>query len=47
MIFVQDEYSAAEKDVLRPLPYWMDQTQGKFVRVFHGVVFDAVVDLRQ
>ena len=45
--FVQDNHSSSKKGVLRGLHYQTQQTQGKLVRVCHGVVFDVVVDLRQ
>jgi dTDP-4-dehydrorhamnose 3,5-epimerase len=45
--FVQDNHSSSKKGVLRGLHYQMEQTQGKLVRVYHGTVFDVVVDLRQ
>lgn len=45
--FVQDNHSSSTKGVLRGLHYQMEQTQGKLVRVCHGVVFDVALDLRQ
>jgi dTDP-4-dehydrorhamnose 3,5-epimerase len=45
--FVQDNHSSSKKGVLRGLHYQMEQTQGKLVRVCHGAVFDAAVDLRK
>ena len=45
--FVQDNHSSSKKGVLRGLHYQTEQTQGKFVRVCLGSVFDVVVDLRE
>ena len=45
--FVQDNHSSSKKGVLRGLHYQAEQTQGKLVRVCHGVVFDVSVDLRE
>ena len=45
--FVQDNHSSSKKGILRGLHYQMEQTQGKLVRVSHGVVFDVTVDLRE
>ncbi|QJR09027.1 dTDP-4-dehydrorhamnose 3,5-epimerase [Usitatibacter rugosus] len=45
--FVQDNHSRSVKGVLRGLHYQIEQAQGKLVRVAHGEVFDAVVDLRR
>jgi dTDP-4-dehydrorhamnose 3,5-epimerase len=45
--FVQDNHSKSTKGTLRGLHYQQTQTQGKFVRVTSGSVFDVVVDMRQ
>ena len=44
--FVQDNHSRSTQGVLRGLHYQMTQTQGKFVRVASGAVFDVAVDIR-
>ncbi|HNR03596.1 MAG TPA: dTDP-4-dehydrorhamnose 3,5-epimerase [Bacillota bacterium] len=46
MIFVQDNQSSSGKGVLRGLHLQKERPQGKLVRVLHGEVFDAAVDLR-
>lgn len=45
--FVQDNQSMSTKGVLRGLHYQTTQTQGKFVRVIKGEVYDVAVDLRK
>jgi dTDP-4-dehydrorhamnose 3,5-epimerase len=45
--FVQDNYSRSCRGVLRGLHYQIRQSQGKFVRVVAGEVFDVAVDLRR
>jgi dTDP-4-dehydrorhamnose 3,5-epimerase len=45
--FVQDNYSRSAKNVLRGLHYQIRQTQGKFVYVAIGSVFDVAVDVRR
>ena len=46
VVFVQDNHSASHRGVLRGLHYQVQHPQGKLVRVTHGEVFDAVVDIR-
>ena len=46
-VFVQDNHSGSERNVLRGLHYQVAQPQGKLARVIHGEVFDVVVDLRR
>ena len=45
--FVQDNHSRSVKGVLRGLHYQIKQPQGKLIRVIHGEIFDAVVDIRR
>ncbi len=46
--FVQDNYSKSKKGVIRGMHYQLDpMAQGKLVRVVHGKIFDAVIDLRK
>ncbi len=45
--FVQDNHSRSAQWTLRGLHFQIQHTQGKLVRVTHGSVYDAVVDLRQ
>ena len=47
VVFVQDNHSRSEKNVLRGLHYQIRQPQGKLVRVTQGDVFDVAVDLRR
>jgi len=46
-VFVQDNHSRSEKNVLRGLHYQVLQPQAKLVRVVRGAVFDVAVDLRR
>ena len=46
--FVQENHSRSIKGVLRGLHYQLPpKAQGKLVRVIHGEIFDAVVDIRK
>ena len=45
--FVQDNVSVSSRHTLRGLHYQIANQQGKLVRVLHGEIFDAVVDLRR
>ncbi|OFJ49545.1 dTDP-4-dehydrorhamnose 3,5-epimerase [Janthinobacterium lividum] len=47
VIFLQDNHSRSEKNVVRGLHYQIQQPQGKLVRVTAGEVFDVAVDLRK
>lgn len=44
--FVQDNHSFSSKGVLRGLHYQMQHTQGKYIRILSGEVFDVAVDMR-
>jgi dTDP-4-dehydrorhamnose 3,5-epimerase len=46
-VFVQDNQSSSQKNVLRGLHYQIQNPQGKLVRVIAGEVFDVAVDLRK
>jgi dTDP-4-dehydrorhamnose 3,5-epimerase len=46
-VFVQDNQSKSNKNVLRGLHYQLGKPQGKLVRVLRGQVFDVAVDLRR
>lgn len=45
-VFVQDNQSRSQHNVVRGLHYQVEVPQGKLVRVVSGRVFDVVVDLR-
>jgi len=45
--FVQENHSKSIQGTLRGLHYQLKQTQGKFIRVVQGEVYDAVVDIRK
>lgn len=47
MEFRQDNLSLSEKGVLRGLHYQNPNSQGKFVSVLEGSVYDVAVDIRQ
>lgn len=46
-VFVQDNHSRSQKNVLRGLHYQIQQPQGKLVRVIDGEIYDVVVDIRR
>jgi len=45
--FVQDNHSKSVQGTLRGLHYQTKYTQGKFIRVLDGQIYDVVVDLRK
>jgi dTDP-4-dehydrorhamnose 3,5-epimerase len=45
--WVQDNFSVSRQNVVRGIHYQIQNTQGKLVRVTHGVVWDVAVDLRR
>jgi len=45
--WVQDNFSASRKNVVRGIHYQVIQPQGKLVRVAHGAALDVAVDLRR
>ena len=45
--FVQDNFSASARDVVRGLHYQLQFPQGKLVHVVQGAVFDVAVDIRR
>jgi dTDP-4-dehydrorhamnose 3,5-epimerase len=45
--WAQDNFSISRRNVLRGIHYQVVQPQGKLVRVTHGRVLDAAVDLRR
>ena len=48
VIFVQDNHSKSDQNVLRGLHYQLPpKAQGKLVRVVQGEVFDVAVDIRK
>jgi dTDP-4-dehydrorhamnose 3,5-epimerase len=46
-VFVQDNHSVSERNVVRALHYQIRQPQGKLVRCVAGEIFDVAVDLRR
>lgn len=45
--FVQDNHSKSVQGTLRGLHYQTSYTQGKFIRVLAGEIYDVAVDLRK
>ena len=46
-VWVQDNFSLSNRNVIRGIHYQVIQPQGKLVRVTHGAVLDVAVDLRR
>jgi len=46
-LFVQDNFSRSQKNILRGLHYQLNRPQGKLVGVTRGAVFDVAVDVRR
>jgi dTDP-4-dehydrorhamnose 3,5-epimerase len=46
-MFVQDNHSLSEKNVIRGLHYQIRQPQGKLVRAITGEILDVALDLRR
>ena len=46
-VWVQDNFSLSNKNVIRGIHYQVIQPQGKLVRVTHGAALDLAVDLRR
>lgn len=46
-VFVQDNHSCSNRNVLRGLHYQVQRAQGKLVRVVSGEILDVAVDLRR
>jgi len=46
-VFVQDNFSWSQANVLRGLHYQLSRPQGKLVMVVEGRVFDVAVDIRK
>jgi dTDP-4-dehydrorhamnose 3,5-epimerase len=46
-LFVQDNHSYSEQNVIRGLHYQIQQPQGKLVRVIMGEILDVALDLRR
>jgi dTDP-4-dehydrorhamnose 3,5-epimerase len=44
--FVQDNHSKSKRGTLRGLHYQTSNTQGKFIRVVKGQIYDVAVDMR-
>ncbi len=46
-VWVQDNISRSQKNVLRGLHFQLNQPQGKLVRCLHGAIYDVAVDVRR
>ncbi len=46
-VFVQDNHSYSERNVIRGLHYQVQQPQGKLIRVIVGEILDVALDLRR
>jgi len=46
-VFVQDNHSFSERNVIRGLHYQIQQPQGKLIRVITGEIYDVALDLRR
>ncbi|MBN2060420.1 MAG: dTDP-4-dehydrorhamnose 3,5-epimerase [Deltaproteobacteria bacterium] len=46
-VFVQDNHSRSQKDIIRGLHYQLVHPQGKLVYVIKGKILDVAVDIRQ
>lgn len=46
-VFVQDNHSVSNKNVIRGMHYQWDRPMGKLVRVAKGSIMDVIVDIRK